>query len=95
MSVVGPRPLPFGVEIVYEKVFEEIKMRYNVRPGVTGWAQINGLRGEVAEEEENKKRIVEKMKYDLWYIENWSMKLDFQIILITIWHMIRGDTKGF
>lgn len=95
MSVVGPRPLPIGVEKVYEKVFEEIKMRYNVRPGITGWAQINGLRGEVADEEENKKRIREKMKYDLWYIENWSMKLDFQIILLTIWYMIRGDTKGF
>lgn len=95
MSVVGPRPLPLGVEMVYEKVFEEIKMRYNVRPGITGWAQINGLRGEVVDEEENKRRIREKMKYDLWYIENWSMKLDFQIILLTIWHMIRGDTKGF
>jgi exopolysaccharide biosynthesis polyprenyl glycosylphosphotransferase len=95
MSVVGPRPLPLGVEMVYEKVFEKIKMRYNVRPGVTGWAQINGLRGEVSDEEENKRRILEKMKYDLWYIENWSMKLDFQIILLTIWHMIRGDTKGF
>lgn len=95
MSVVGPRPHPIGVEMVYEKVFEEIKMRYNVRPGVTGWAQINGLRGEVSDEEENKKRILEKMKYDLWYIENWSMRLDLQIILLTIWHMIRGDTKGF
>ena len=95
MSVVGPRPHPLGVEMVYEKVFEDIKMRYNVRPGVTGWSQINGLRGEVSDEEENKKRIIEKMKYDLWYIENWSMKLDFQIILLTVWHMIRGDTKGF
>lgn len=95
MSVVGPRPHPIGVEMVYEKVFEEIKMRYNVRPGVTGWAQINGLRGEVADEEENRQRILDKMKFDLWYIENWSMKLDFQIILITIWHMIRGDTKGY
>jgi putative colanic acid biosysnthesis UDP-glucose lipid carrier transferase len=95
MSVVGPRPHPIGVEMVYEKVFEDIKMRYNVRPGVTGWVQINGLRGEVTDEEENKQRILEKMKYDLWYIENWSLKLDFQIILITIWHMIRGDTKGF
>jgi len=95
MSVVGPRPHPIGVERVYEKVFEEIKMRYNVRPGVTGWAQINGLRGEVSDETENKIRILEKMKYDLWYIENWSIKLDVQIILLTIWHMIKGDTKGF
>jgi putative colanic acid biosysnthesis UDP-glucose lipid carrier transferase len=95
MSVVGPRPHPLSVEMVYEKVFEEIKMRYNVRPGVTGWSQINGLRGEVADEEESKQHITEKMKYDLWYIENWSMKFDIQIILITIWQMIRGDTKGF
>jgi lipopolysaccharide/colanic/teichoic acid biosynthesis glycosyltransferase len=49
----------------------------------------------LSDEEENKQRILEKMKFDLWYIENWSLKLDFQIILITIWHMIRGDTKGF
>jgi Undecaprenyl-phosphate glucose phosphotransferase len=94
MSVVGPRPHPFGFEKAYEKVFEEIKMRYTVRPGITGWAQINGLRGDVKDEEENKRRILERMKYDLWYIENWSFKLDFQIILITIWHMIKGDTKG-
>ena len=95
MSVVGPRPHPIGVEMVYEKVFEDIKMRYNVRPGVTGWAQINGLRGEVADEEQNKQRIVEKMRYDLWYIENWSLMLDVQIILLTIWQMLKGDTKGF
>jgi len=94
MSVVGPRPLIRGVDQVYQKVFEDIKMRYNVRPGLTGWSQINGLRGEVPYEE-SKQHITEKMKYDLWYIENWSMKFDIQIILITIWQMIRGDTKGF
>ena len=95
MSVVGPRPHPIGVEMVYEKVFEDIKMRYTVRPGVTGWAQINGLRGEVTDEKQNKQRILEKMKYDLWYIENWSIMLDIQIILLTIWQMLKGDTKGF
>jgi Undecaprenyl-phosphate glucose phosphotransferase len=95
MSVVGPRPHPVIFEIQYEKIFKEIKMRYNVRPGITGWAQINGLRGDVKDEEENRKRTVERMKYDLWYIENWSLKLDLQIILLTIWQMIKGDTKGF
>ena len=95
MSVVGPRPHPVFFEKEYEKVFEEIKMRYTVRPGITGWAQINGLRGDSDDEEENRKRTLERLKYDLWYIENWSMKLDFQIILITIWQMIKGDTKGF
>lgn len=95
MSVVGPRPLTKGVDEVYQKIYKDVKMRYNVRPGLTGWSQINGLRGEVAGEEENKQHILEKMKFDLWYIENWSLKFDIQIILITIWHMIRGDTKGF
>lgn len=95
MSVVGPRPLIKGVDQVYQKVSEEINMRYNVRPGITGWSQINGLRGEVVDEKESKFHITEKMKFDLWYIENWSLKFDVQIILITIWQMIRGDTKGF
>jgi Undecaprenyl-phosphate glucose phosphotransferase len=95
MSVVGPRPLIKGVDQVYQKVSEDINMRYNVRPGLTGWSQINGLRGEVVDEKESKYHISEKMKFDLWYIENWSLKFDIQIILITIWHMIRGNTKGF
>ena len=95
MSVVGPRPLTKGVDEVYQRIYKDVKMRYNVRPGLTGWSQINGLRGEVAGVEENKHHILEKMKFDLWYIENWSVKFDVQIILITIWHMIRGDTKGF
>lgn len=94
MSVVGPRPHAVLFDLEYAKIFEEIKMRYKVRPGITGWAQINGLRGDVENEEENKRRTLERMKYDLWYIENWSFKLDFQIVLITIWHMIKGDTKG-
>ena len=95
MSVVGPRPLIKGVDQVYQKVVKDVKLRYSVRPGLTGWSQINGLRGEIADENENKQHITEKMKFDLWYIENWSVKLDIQIILITIWQMIRGNTKGY
>ncbi len=94
MSVVGPRPHAIPYQDMYGKVFEEIKLRHNVRPGITGWAQVNGLRGDVEDEEENKKRTIQRMKYDLWYIENWSMKLDLQIILMTIWQMIKGDTKA-
>jgi Undecaprenyl-phosphate glucose phosphotransferase len=95
MSVVGPRPLIKGVDEVYQKVFGDTKMRYNVRPGLTGWSQINGLRGEMADANENKQHITEKMKFDLWYIENWSARFDIQIILITIWQMVRGNTKGY
>jgi Undecaprenyl-phosphate glucose phosphotransferase len=94
MSVVGPRPHAIPYQDMYLKVFEEIKLRHNVKPGITGWAQINGLRGDVEDEVENEKRTIKRMNYDLWYIENWSMKLDIQIILMTIWQMIRGETKA-
>lgn len=94
MSVVGPRPHAIPYQDLYGKIFEEIKMRLNVRPGLTGWAQVNGLRGDVQDEEENNRRTILRMKYDLWYIENWTMRLDFQIILMTIWQMIKGDTKA-
>jgi putative colanic acid biosysnthesis UDP-glucose lipid carrier transferase len=94
MSVVGPRPHAITFDAEYEKIFEEIKMRYNVKPGITGWAQIHGFRGDVPDIEENKKRLRKRMEYDLWYIENWSFKLDIQIILMTVWQMISGESRG-
>lgn len=94
MSIVGPRPYPIPYDNRYGKIFEEIKLRHNVKPGITGWAQIHGLRGDVIDDEENKKLITKRIEYDLWYIENWSITLDFQIILLTIWNMLRGKTKG-
>ena len=94
MSVVGPRPHAIPYQDLYGKIFEEIKMRHNVRPGVTGWAQVNGLRGDIEDEKENNRRTIMRMKYDLWYIDNWTMRLDLQIILMTIWQMIKGDTKA-
>ena len=94
MSVVGPRPHAIPYQDLYGKIFEEIKMRHNVRPGITGWAQVNGLRGDIEDEKENNRRTIMRMKYDLWYIENWTMRLDIQIILMTIWQMIKGDTKA-
>ena len=94
MSVVGPRPHAIPYQDMYGKIFEEIKMRHNVRTGLTGWAQVNGSRGDVENEEENNSRTIMRMQYDLWYIENWTMILDIQIILMTIWQMIKGDTRG-
>jgi putative colanic acid biosysnthesis UDP-glucose lipid carrier transferase len=94
MSVVGPRPHAVMFDVEYEKIFEEIKLRYNVKPGITGWAQIHGLRGDVQDKEENRKRLCKRMEYDLWYIENWSFKLDIQIILMTVWHMVSGESRG-
>jgi len=73
MSLVGPRPLLMRYLPRYTP---EQMRRHEVRPGITGWAQINGLRGDTS--------IVERTKYDLWYIENWSLWLDFKITLLTV-----------
>ena len=94
MSVVGPRPHPIPHNDVYSKIVDEIRLRQNVKPGVTGWAQIHGLRGDVTDEEENRKRTKQRIDYDLWYIENWSFWLDIQIILLTSWQMIVGKSRG-
>ena len=94
MSVVGPRPHAVPYDDLYGKVVDEIRLRHNVKPGITGWAQIHGLRGDVADEEENIKRAKKRIEYDIWYIENWSFTLDIQIILITIWKMLIGKTEG-
>ena len=95
MSIVGPRPHPLPFNAVYEKMVSEIKIRSWVKPGLTGWAQVHGLRGDVADYDENTIRTRKRIEYDIWYIENWSFWLDIQIILMTIWQMVRGNTRGF
>jgi len=94
MSIVGPRPHAVVYDEMYQNFIEEIRLRNLVKPGITGWAQIHGLRGDVHDLEENKKRIKKRIELDVWYIENWSINLDIQIIFITVLQMIKGDTKG-
>ena len=94
MSVVGPRPHAVPYDQVYGKIVDEIRLRYNVKPGLTGWAQVHGLRGDVRDKEENIRRTRKRIEYDIWYIENWSLTFDIQIIMITIWQMIKGKTRG-
>ncbi|MBT8390249.1 MAG: exopolysaccharide biosynthesis polyprenyl glycosylphosphotransferase [Ignavibacteriaceae bacterium] len=94
MSVVGPRPHAVSYNDMYGKIVDEIRLRHNVKPGITGWAQIHGLRGDVPDEEENTKRTKKRIEYDIWYIENWSFTLDLQIILLTIWKMLKGKTEA-
>ncbi len=94
MSVVGPRPHALPFNQVYEKMVSEIKIRSWVKPGITGWAQVHGLRGDAQDYDENKIRTKKRIEYDLWYIENWSFWLDIQIILLTIWQMITRETGG-
>jgi len=78
MSLVGPRPeRPVFVE-QFKRSIPRYMDRHREKAGLTGWAQVNGLRGDTS--------IAERTKYDLWYIENWSLLLDFKIILKTIFN---------
>lgn len=84
MSVVGPRPHAIEHDDIYQKVVSGYIHRYRVKPGITGWAQINGFRGETDRIEKMEGRVA----YDLYYLGNWSFALDMQIIAATIF-------KGF
>ncbi len=76
MSVIGPRPeRPFFVDKFKEEI-PKYMIKHQVRPGITGWAQVNGLRGDTS--------IVERIEYDLYYIENWTFALDIKIIIMTV-----------
>ncbi len=89
MSIVGPRPHMVEHDIKYSKLFKSFLKRHKCSPGLTGWAQVNGLRGATPNPENMKKR----MEYDLWYLNNWTLILDFYIILKTFYIVFkyRGD----
>lgn len=91
MSVVGPRPHMLAHTEYYSAKISDYMVRHYVRPGITGWAQTCGERGET-ETVEDMARRVEK---DIWYIEHWSFWLDIQIILKTIFNMFAGDDKAY
>ena len=80
MSVVGPRPHRVFLEQDFRKVVNDYMVRHYVKPGVTGWAQVNGWRGPTVTNEQKRQRI----KHDLWYIENWSFWLDVKIVFLTV-----------
>jgi putative colanic acid biosynthesis UDP-glucose lipid carrier transferase len=80
MSIVGPRPHALEHNEYYKDLVESYMWRHKVKPGITGWAQVNGLRGETDTLEKMEKRV----EFDLWYIENWSLWLDLKIIIMTV-----------
>lgn len=94
MSVVGPRPHAIAFNDVYSSIVEEIKIRHFVKPGITGWAQVHGLRGDVVDVEQNNIRTRNRINHDIWYIENWSLQLDLKIIFLTIWNIIKGQENA-
>jgi putative colanic acid biosynthesis UDP-glucose lipid carrier transferase len=89
MSIVGPRPHAVAHNELYRKLIKGYMQRHKVRPGVTGWAQVNGLRGETATLESMRARI----DHDLDYLRNWSLRLDLYIIAKTVW-IVLGDKNA-
>jgi Undecaprenyl-phosphate glucose phosphotransferase len=90
MSIVGPRPHAMSAKAggrYYESVVAQYAARHNVKPGITGWAQVNGWRGETDTED----KILKRVEYDLYYIENWSILFDLRIILKTIPTLLRQE----
>jgi lipopolysaccharide/colanic/teichoic acid biosynthesis glycosyltransferase len=86
MSLVGPRPHALAHDKYYGERIPEYRLRQNVRPGLTGWAQVNGCRGETPTIDKMAKRL----DLDLWYIHHWSEALDIEIMLWTLVKILRS-----
>ena len=91
MSVVGPRPHMLKHTEQYSALIDKYMVRHLVKPGVTGWAQVTGYRGETKTLEQMEGRV----KRDVWYIENWSFFLDLKIIVVTLLNMCRGEKNAY
>jgi putative colanic acid biosysnthesis UDP-glucose lipid carrier transferase len=87
MSIVGPRPHAVSHDIYYGALIPEYSSRRTMKPGITGWAQVNGVRGETATIEEMQRRVI----FDLWYIDNWSLALDLRIAWRTCFEVMRSN----
>jgi len=88
MSLVGPRPHADGTraaDVLFEDAVAEYAARHRVKPGLTGWAQVNGWRGET----DTLEKIQRRVEHDLFYIENWSLRLDMKILLLTLGEVVR------
>lgn len=91
MSLVGPRPHMLKHTSEYAKIVEHYMIRQMLKPGITGWAQVNGLRGEIS----NPIQIQQRVASDLWYLEHWSIWLDIKILFLTIHKVFVGDKQAY
>ncbi len=91
MSVVGPRPHMLSHTDEYKELVKKFMIRHAVKPGITGYAQVRGKRGEIKRIRDIKERI----KLDLYYIENWSFSLDLKIVYLTVVNILKGDKAAY
>jgi len=92
MSIVGPRPHALHAKagnVLYEDVIDQYAVRHKVKPGITGWAQVNGWRGETRDEAS----LLGRLEHDLYYIDNWSLLFDISIMMRTTFTVIRGENS--
>lgn len=90
MSVIGPRPHMLKHSEEFGKIIDQYNVRHFLNPGISGWAQINGYRGDLSGN-----KMQKRVEYDLWYMENWSFLLDIRIILKTLWITLKGDNNAY
>ncbi len=91
MSIVGPRPHMLVHTDQYRTIVSKYMVRHFVKPGLTGWAQVNGYRGTT----EHVFLMGKRVEYDIYYIENWSLLFDIQIIFMTILVLLKGDSRAY
>ena len=87
MSIIGPRPHALAHDSEFSELVANYAYRHHVKPGITGWAQVNGFRGQTCTVADIEKRL----ELDLWYIDNWSLALDFKIALMTVIEIVQGE----
>lgn len=91
MSVVGPRPHLWSQNKAYANKIKKYMVRHYVKPGITGLAQVKGYRGEIETDED----MINRIKYDVFYIENWSFAMDLKIIFQTVINIFKGEEKAY
>lgn len=91
MSIVGPRPHMLSHTIKYKSIIDKFMVRHFVKPGITGWAQVHGFRGET----KNVSDMENRVKYDIYYLENWNAMLDVRIVFMTMINMVRGEDNAY
>jgi len=91
MSIVGPRPHMISHTEEFLRVTDKYASRHSFKPGITGWAQVRGYRGETS----SKEAILKRVDADSWYLENWSLLLDLKIILLTFLITLKGDKNAY
>ncbi len=91
MSVVGPRPHMLSHTLEYSGMINQFMLRHFMKPGITGWAQVNGFRGEIKDHSLMESRV----EHDIWYMENWSTMLDVKVIFLTVINIMKGEEQAY